>query len=257
MLSSLWLALQFLTVIPVPTPSAQGDAPPQMERTLPWFPFVGALLGAALALLDLAGGALFAPLVCGALVLAAGALLTGMLHLDGFADCCDGLLGTRATERRLAIMRDSQVGAYGAIGVALLLLLLFAALSALPVGWRAFTLLAAPALGRWAMVLAIVRYPYARASGTGSTFHARPRHLAGATLVLAAVLALAGVALHRAPAPIFAFMGITVAVTLAWSTWASRRLGGGLTGDTYGALNELVELAVLLCVPVCVRLAHG
>ena len=253
MVSSFLLALQFLTVLPIRLRRTE-DASPQMARALPWFPVVGALLGLTLALADLACRPVFALPVRDALVLALAALLTGMLHLDGFVDCCDGLLGVRTVERRLEIMRDSRVGAYGAIGIGLLLLLLFTALGALPMGWRAFALIAAPALGRWSMALAIVRYPYARASGAGSAFRARPRHLLWTTLALGFVLALAGSLLRLALWPIVALALVAPLVALGWGWWASRRLGGGLTGDTYGALNELVELAVLLLVPVCTRL---
>ncbi|HLY32275.1 MAG TPA: adenosylcobinamide-GDP ribazoletransferase, partial [Ktedonobacterales bacterium] len=101
------------------TPS-HADAP-DMGRALPWFPLVGALLGAILVLVDWALTPLLSLGVRDALLLALAALMTGMLHLDGFVDCCDGLLGARSVERRLEIMRDSRVGAYGALGAALLL----------------------------------------------------------------------------------------------------------------------------------------
>ena len=108
---------------------------------------------------------IFSVAVRSVVVLVVSALLTGMLHLDGFVDCCDALLGTRGVERRLEILRDSRVGAYGAIGAALLCLGRFAAIESLPVGIRAFALVAAPLLGRWAIVYAVVRYPLSAANG--------------------------------------------------------------------------------------------
>lgn len=267
-LAGLPLAAQFLTVLPVPAPvgdaatddETPGGAPP-MTTALPWFPLVGAALGALLALVDWALTPVFAHSVRDALLLAIPALLTGMLHLDGFADCCDALLGTRPAARRLEILRDSRVGAYGVVGVVLLLVLRYAALGALPPAGRAAALVAAPLLGRWAMVYAVVGYPYARATGAGSGFRGDRRHLAAATLlalialtaalwlsnVSIGVVAWHAVALRAALGAILACLAAVVSA--AWCRWASRRLGGGLTGDTYGALNELVELAVLLAVP--------
>ncbi|WIG59401.1 MAG: Cobalamin synthase [Ktedonobacterales bacterium] len=258
------LALQFLMILPVRSKRANTtlDGPPEMAAALPWFPVVGALLGGLLALTDWALTPLFAANVRNVALLALAALLTGMLHLDGFIDCCDGLLGTRTIERRLEILRDSRVGAYGVIGGVLLVLAQFAALGALPASMRLFALVAALLLGRWAMVYAVVAYPYARATGAGAGFHAGGRHLALATLATLATLALLASASLLLPGgwwtpSHFALAGavalVALVVALGWARWASHRLGGGLTGDTYGALNELVTLAVLALLP---PLAH-
>jgi len=295
-LSGVSLAVEFLTILPVwrlrtrrgaaASSSGQDEAAsaaPDMSRALPWFPLVGVLIGAALALADWALTPLLAIGVRDALLLALAAALTGLLHLDGFVDCCDGLLGVRSVERRLEIMRDSRVGAYGALGGALLLIARFAALGALASGseLRALALVAAPLLGRWAMVYAVARYPYARAAGAGSPFRARDgagglgRRLAQATTWSAGLLAIAVALLAGLGVLHMGASGVTLAipanlsrtlviaallvaalwlvafvVTLGWARWAARKLGGGLTGDTYGALNELIELAVLVCAPV-------
>jgi cobalamin 5'-phosphate synthase/cobalamin synthase len=185
--------------------------------------------------------------------------MTGMLHFDGFVDCCDALLGARAIERRLEILRDSHVGAYGVGGGALLLLARYAALESLAPGLWAFTLIAAAVVGRWAMVWAITLFPYARARGVGSGFRSGPGRLASTCLVAVALL---GALVVFAPWEALAQRALTVAalatsglaLALFWALWASRRLGGGLTGDTYGATNELVELAILALAPVVARL---
>jgi adenosylcobinamide-GDP ribazoletransferase len=231
-----------------------------MSSSLPWFPLVGALIGSALAVLDWVLRPIVALPVRDAALLAAAAVITGMLHLDGFVDCCDALLGARPVERRLEILKDSRVGAYGAIGVALLLITRFAALGELggsgPL--RVLTLVAAPLLGRWGIVYAVTCFPYARQQGLGSLFRRRPGYLIAATGMALALLALitgvmqlvlgngslAGTALLLALLAIVALL-----VTLSGCIWASRRLGGGLTGDTYGAINELVEVAVLALAP--------
>lgn len=246
---SLLFAIEFLTILPVRRlPLLRGwmarAAGFRMARTLPWFPVVGASLGATVAGLDGLVASWLARGVRDALVLVMLALLTGMLHLDGFVDCCDGLLGSRAVERRLEILRDSRVGAYGAIGAVLLLLTQFAALEAIPTSMRAAALIAAPTLGRWCMVIAVVRYPYARVAGAGTGFQGTGWHIALATLAMLALLALTlllgrGSLLARAIPLGLSALG-ALAFTLWYTWWASRRLGGGLTGDTYGALNELV-----------------
>ena len=266
-LIGLALAIEFLTVIPVRRPrthaAMETGEPPDMARALPWFPLVGALLGLALVALDWALSLIFPLGVRAAGLLAFDALITGMLHLDGFVDCCDALLGTRTTERRLEILRDSRVGAYGALGGMLLLLARFAALTALIGPSRELALLLAPILGRWGMVYAVTRYPYARTSGAGSPFQTRTgSHLilaSGSLLVLLAGIALA-VGSHRLTiAAIFMLTGLLLVVALltllGWLAWASRRLGGGLTGDTYGAACVLVESAVLVLAPPLVGLA--
>jgi adenosylcobinamide-GDP ribazoletransferase len=251
------LAVQFLTVLPVRLPRLAGAGGehmvPDMAAALPWFPVVGAAIGGLLALLDWALTPIFSVAVRSGVVLVVSALLTGMLHLDGFVDCCDALLGTRSVERRLEILRDSRVGAYGAIGAALLCVGRFAAVESLPVSARAFPLIVAPLLGRWAIVYAVVRYPYLRQSGAGRLFRTGPRALA-LTSPVALVLLMGSSLLVGYPrvqgvlvAGLLAIVSLGVAA--AWAWWASRRLGGGLTGDTYGAVNELVELAILVLAP--------
>jgi len=259
------LALQFLTVLPVRMPQrGAGAAAPDMGRALAWFPLVGALVGLAQLALDAALAPFFPLAVRDVALLALAALLTGLLHLDGFIDCCDALLGSRSVERRLAILRDSRVGAYGVAGGALLLLGRYAALGALAGGPRALALVLAPLVGRWAMVLAVARYPYVRPAGAGAPF----RGGGGGRLVAATLWALALVAglspwlLAGRPALGALALGLLLGlvalnVVLLWCRWAAARLGGGLTGDTYGALNELVELAALVLTPPLARLVLG
>jgi adenosylcobinamide-GDP ribazoletransferase len=268
-LAGLLLALQFLTVIPVPRPrrgagSARAAPTPDMVLALPWFPAVGLLVGGLLALADRILAPVTGLALRSALLLAVTAGLTGMLHFDGFIDCCDALLGTRPSERRLEILRDSRVGAYGVVGGGLLLLIRFAALAALArPDLRLLALLIAPLLGRWSMVYAIARFPYARPAGLGSAFRAHGRHLALATLGACVALAVLGVAVavSVAPAhpwslvPLVACVALAaLLVTLVVTHWISRRLDGGLTGDAYGALNECVEVATLVLLPAVARL---
>ncbi len=229
------VALGFLTVLPV---RPQETPPPRVwGRALSAFPLVGALVGGAVA--SVRGVALawgIPPALAAALALTTGVLLTGGLHLDGLMDAADGLLGGATPEQRLTIMRDERVGAFGALAGLLALLLKFAALqSAPPAG-----IVLAGVWSRTVMALAVVGFPYARATGLGAWWkrHARRRD-AGLAAGLAGGLSLAagwpGV-----------LGGLLVTLT-AWATarWALRRVPG-LTGDLYGALGELSETLALV-----------
>ncbi|HLI27864.1 MAG TPA: adenosylcobinamide-GDP ribazoletransferase [Chloroflexota bacterium] len=243
---SLLVALQFLTRLPLP--AGLPIAGPALGRALGWFPLVGALLGAVLAAADWALSHALPRGLVDVLLLALLALLTGGLHLDGFMDTCDGLFSLRSPEERLAIFRDSRVGSFGVVGLTTLLLLQWAALGALPSAHRAGCLIVALATARWAMVYAIVAFPYGRAEGLGRVFkdQAGPHALLVAT-ALGALIAggvLGGVGL----------VTLALAALIAW-LFARYCLGRlpGLTGDTYGALNELVQTLLLVLLPPLLR----
>jgi adenosylcobinamide-GDP ribazoletransferase len=230
-------ALQFLTLVPpivrhLFTPSEMGWA-------VGYFPLVGALLGGLLALLDRGLSTLLPAGVVAALLLLVDLLLTGALHLDGFLDSCDGLLGGHTPEARLEIMRDERMGAFGVAGGILALLLKHAALTAMPS--RAAALICAATAGRWAMTLAVVAFPYGRVSGLG---RALKDHAGPTQAILASVIALAVVWLA---AGWWGLGALAVAGALLWLTarYALARLPG-LTGDIYGAICILVEVVVLI-----------
>jgi adenosylcobinamide-GDP ribazoletransferase len=243
----LLLALQFLTSIPV---RVSGEITPRlMARAMAWFSAVGLMLGGVLALVDAGLRALFPPVVGAALLLAVWVALTGALHLDGLLDCCDGLLAAKPPERRLEILRDTQVGAFAVVGAVCLLLVKFAALAELAPGHRVAALLAIPALTRAAMVYAARAYPYARSGpGLGQIFREG--------LTWREVLVAAGVAIAAAGL-VLGVLGLVLAlcvwlmaVAIAW--WVQRRIPG-LTGDVYGAINELTEVGALLCLLIAER----
>lgn len=238
---SFLLALQFLTAIPVRV--SLEVTPRLMARAMVWFPVVGLMLGAILALVDVGLRVVFPPVVGAVLLLAVWVGLTGALHLDGFLDCCDGLLVAKPPEKRLEILRDTRVGAFAVVGGICLLLLKFAALLELPADCRMAALLVIPALSRAAMVYAAHAYPYARTGpGLGQLFREgltwRQVIVAAATAVAAAGLALGVVGLA------LALCVWLLTVVIAW--WVQRRIPG-LTGDVYGAVNELTEVGALLC----------
>jgi adenosylcobinamide-GDP ribazoletransferase len=248
---SFLLALQFLTAIPV---RVSGEITPRMmARAMAWFSVVGLVLGGVLAMVDAGLRALFPPLVSTALLLVTWVALTGALHLDGFLDCCDGLLVAKPPEKRLDILRDTHTGAFAIVGAVCLLLLKFAALVELSPGLRTGALLVIPALTRAAMVYAARAYPYARPGpGLGRLFREaltwREVAIAAAVAVAAAGLVLGALGL----ALTLCVWLMTVAI--AW--WVRRRIPG-LTGDVYGAINELTEVGALLCILVAERFGYG
>jgi adenosylcobinamide-GDP ribazoletransferase len=240
---SVLLAIKFLTILPVPVPA---EVPPKMmRRATAYYPFVGVVLGLLLVGADLALGLLFAPALRSALLLALWVGLTGALHLDGFLDCCDGLFAPHPPAERLDILRDVHAGSFAIAGGVLLLLVKYAALAGLQGPVRAVALLSAPVLARWAMVYAIVAYPYAR---TGAGLGRMVKEGAGRReMVRATVLTLAvGVATWPWLGPlILAGLPLTWGFTALVARWIRSRIPG-LTGDTYGAIAELVEVAALV-----------
>ncbi|MFI5328802.1 MAG: adenosylcobinamide-GDP ribazoletransferase [Candidatus Rokuibacteriota bacterium] len=238
-MGSLILALRFLTIAPVPGREAAG--PSALGRAAWWFPVVGLLVGSALAIAARAADALFPPLVAAALLVTGWKVATGGIHLDGLADCLDGLAG-RDPARRLAIMRDSRIGVFGAAGLILLCLLVVTALAALSASLRLRVLLLAPVIGRVAPLLAGAWLaPATPGQGLGAAFAAGLSRWAGpAHVVVAGALA----------AWLLGIGGLAVAAA-AWSlallaaAFVARRLGG-VTGDVLGAVVEVAELGTLL-----------
>jgi adenosylcobinamide-GDP ribazoletransferase len=241
-----WAALQFLTVIPAPLRRRPG--PRQLAASLSYFPIVAIIVGGIVYLANWGLTAVFSPYVSAALTLAVWVLISGAMHLDGLVDSCDGL-GGGTPARRLEIMADSRVGAYGVIGVCIVLLIKYAALASLPADFRLETLLLTPVLGVWAMMLAIFLFPYARKEGLGRRFKAGAN---GWRLALVSLLTLAAVVgLGRWPGLIL--MAVSGLIALGMGYFFKLRLRG-LTGDVYGAIKEVGEAVVLALFPVILNL---
>ena len=239
-MTSLVLALRYLTIVPVPGRAAHGMEAP--GRAAAWFPAVGLAIGAALVGVERLTSVLFPSLLSALLTVTVWKVLTGGLHLDGLADCLDGLVG-RDAPHRLSIMRDSRIGAFGAVGLILFLLLEIAAVAELRPGLRWRALLVLPAIARAAPPLLASLFPPATAEGHGATFQLGVRWSA-APLALGLALAFAWAALDL-PGLLVAVAAILAAVVFAW--FMALRLAG-ITGDVYGAAIEVAELAGLLTV---------
>jgi adenosylcobinamide-GDP ribazoletransferase len=240
-------AFRFLTVIPLPL--GREATPQEIGGSLPYFPVVGLIFGLLLAGMYGVLALLFPASIVLVLVMALAVLLNGALHLDGFIDTCDGLAGNKPVEERWRVMRDSRVGAFGVIGAAMLFLGRYVSLAGLPDGLAPAALVLMPVIGRWAMVWGIVAYPYARPSGLGTLFKQNASRWAfpiGSVIVL--VVALAVAALRRLPyfyLAAAAVVGGVFLITALWTHFLSAKFAG-LTGDSYGAINEIAEIGVLL-----------
>lgn len=230
------VAFQFLTVFPAVI--KRMFTPQEMGRAAGFFPLVGVALGAVLYGINYAARLVLPASVSAALTLFAWIFLTRAFHLDGFMDTCDGLFGGWTPEKRLEIMKDSRVGAFGVTGGVLILLLKYSALSSSANIFSALILSAT--LGRWSLPLLIYCFPYARANGLGYEMKLNTRWI---ELFIAALitgitawllLGWLGLALMLA-ATVFVFLfGLYV-----------MRLLPGLTGDIYGAATTLVEAFTL------------
>jgi len=242
-------AWHFLTTIPLSRTHHEPTAP-ELAASMAWYPVVGLLIGSGLIVADLGLTVVLAPTVVNVLLIVLLVLFTRGLHQDGLADTLDGLAGGRTPAERLTIMRDPRIGAIGATGLFLSLILRYAGLMALPIDLRLPAVLCMPALGRWAMVTLAWISPNARMEGgLAAPFltHLSWRHVAMSTIVL--TLGLIG-GFGAIGAFLILMVGILM-VLAGW--WACRSWFGGITGDTLGAANEVIEILFLLFVPLLLR----
>lgn len=247
-------AWMFFTRIPLPARLMAwvGYSVELLNGAARYFPLTGIFVGLAGAAVYLFGTWLFTPLVAVSLSMAATVLVTGAFHEDGFADVCDGFGGGATREQVLEIMKDSRVGAFGAIGIALMLLVKFSALLSLAEGANAeltaWAMVAGHALSRAAPVLLIRSMTYVR---TGEDAKAKPVaeaiSLAGVVVALMfGVLPLAVMAYVFDNGWLFGLGVLPVALaTLIAALWFRRRIGG-YTGDCLGATQQVAEVVFYL-----------
>jgi adenosylcobinamide-GDP ribazoletransferase len=244
-LKPLIFAWHFLTAVPL-TRECHDPAPDELAGSMLWYPFVGILLGGCLAITDALLSRWLAREAVAALLILFLVAMTRGLHQDGLADTLDGLAGGRTPADRLAIMRDPRVGAIGATGLFVSLILRYAALVSLPEPLRMPALLCMPAMGRWGMVVGAYRARYARTeAGLAAPFLAYlcGRHVIGATIVVLGLLVWAFGATAALAA--VSIGGLLSRIATAFY----QRVLGGVTGDTLGATNELVEVSFLVLMP--------
>lgn len=232
------LAVQFLTIIPVMIRG--GVTQKDLGRSMGYFPLTGLLIAGLLCLIYYCTSVL-CPQARAALLAALGVIVTGGVHLDGWADTCDGFYGQRSKEDRLMIMRDSSVGAMGAAGIVILLLLKYSFyLNADPD--QILKLIIMMCVGsRWTQMFACISAPYARKEGKALAYIeylSKRSVFVNAVLICVLFFFLAGI------------KGLVIfAVTLIYSLLfirVSLAKIQGITGDVIGALSESVEVVVLI-----------
>ena len=232
------IALQFLTIIPFNIKRKIEEK--DFGRSLIYFPIVGFLIGLFLAAIAYIS-AFLPPLVIGILILVTWTVITGGIHLDGFADTCDGFYGNRHKEDVLKIMRDSRIGTMGATGIMMLLLFKFAILSSIRSDdlWK--VLIITVVFARWSQVFACSTSEYAREEGKAKYFlkYAKKTDMfIGALFIVILNWFLMGVK------GIILF-ALLLATIFSFIQYVKRKIGG-MTGDTIGATNEIAEASALL-----------
>lgn len=243
LLLELWLVLAFCTRLPLPRPSA-AIAPGALAQAMRLFPLAGLVVGGlGAAVYGLAHAVLPAGLAA-VLAVAATVAATGALHEDGLADVADGFGGGVDKEAKLAIMRDSRIGSFALVTLTLTLLLRVGALASLASpGLVAGALVAAHALGRGAIPVAMQGLVPARPDGLGASAGQPTAGTAGIAATLA--LLIAAIALPHTAA-------LAAVLAVAVASWSMRALArwqiGGQTGDVLGAIEQVAETAALLAV---------
>lgn len=232
------IAFQFLTAVPFEIKSELKEE--DFGKSLIYFPLVGAFIGSILAL-SLFVLNFLPQIVSIAFILVISIVLTGGIHIDGFADTCDGFYSGRSKDDMLKIMRDSHIGTMGVIGIFCVLLLKFTILISIPkeMLWKALIMMAV--FSRWAQALACSISDYARESGKAEYFikYSDKRGIAISSLfVLALFFLLTGFK------GIILFI-ISFASIFLFIFYVKRKIGG-MTGDTIGATNEIAEILVIL-----------
>lgn len=244
-LRALFVAVQFLSALPVGHQAAPSEK--EIGLSLSYYPFVGIILGAFLCLASLLTSLLFPTLLSAALTLTVWVILTGALHIDGFADSADAWMGGLGSkERTLRLLKDPTSGPIAIAATVLLLLLKLFAIEAIIANQNTWLLIWPLILARISACLLFVSTPYARKSGLGSAIAAHKQDSQiwlGASIITLAACYILG------------WMIIPLLAVSSLSFWYLRsrmmRRLKGCTGDTAGALIEIMECTTLLTLVAC------
>ena len=245
------LAIRFLTIFPIASfplsnnnnQDEEEDLEENFANSMAFFPLVGMLIGVLLVILRRIFYYLpVSPLVGDTLILIVWIWLSGGLHLDGFADSVDGFLGGHDKEEILKIMKDSSTGAKGVVALVSLLLLKFVLLIETPLFLKDAVLFFTPTIGRWSMVIAaFIGKPARLKNSMGKLFmdYVGWRELAFASLTMSVI----GILLFRLYFLHLVIIGIGIVLLIL--KYCQKRIGG-ISGDILGAINEIVEVSILL-----------
>lgn len=232
-----YAALLFLTRIPLPQIRLDEN---KIALSLPFFPLAGAVIGGILTLIYIVGQKILQEQVVAGIIVVMSIIITGGMHLDGFADTMDGLFCFGDREKKLTVMKDSRTGAYGVIGLIIVILLKYLLISSFSKAYFISALICFPIISRWMMTFAIAFYPYARENGLGKAFAGQKL----AAFIFAGIITILINYITAGLEGLIVVLGVFVAGFL-FIQYLLRQLGG-MTGDTYGALNEFCEIVALL-----------
>ncbi len=229
----------FLTRLPVPAGEYSATA---LAKSVVYFPLVGVVVGLVGSATFMLALLMWTQPVAIAFTLVVMIVCTGAFHEDGLADSADGIGGGWSIDDKLAIMKDSRIGTYGSLALILALLLKFAALASLSIDAVPLALLTAHALSRWSILPLVRCTDYVSGDrGSGKAFE---NAMTNARLGLATVFVVM-LTISLAGSMALMLLLVTVAVMLTGRWYCQRKLGG-ITGDTLGATNQLIEISVYL-----------
>ena len=245
-------ALRFMTIFPVPS-SDTANAPDWLSRCAKYFPAVGVCVGLVSAAVLLLAASIWSPIIAALLAVATSIVVSGALHEDGLADTADGFGGGWSVEKRLAIMKDSRIGAYGALALGFGIALRVTALEELPLWSGAAALIAAHAAARITPIFVMNALPYAGDTAAMKVSYvdapvSGPDLRFALIIVACALLPLAFVSIPSVISGLL--LGALLAAAIA--LWA-RRLIDGYTGDVLGAIEQMFEIGFLLGVAAIIR----
>lgn len=234
-----FVGIMFLTRLPVPSGLRQVEG--RLARSARYFPLIGVLIGSLTALVFFIANLWLSPETSAAFAIGASLILTGALHEDGFADCCDGLGGGASREHALEIMQDSRLGTYGVAGLLVVLGLKWSVLAEFSPEQGVIALIVAGAVSRGMIPPVLVSSGYARSRGLASSV------AGGVTVPEAAFATLLSLAIAMIAGPAAGLAAFTAAVLTSGTMLAIlvRKLGG-YTGDGLGAIQTVAEVTVLV-----------
>ncbi|OGS21629.1 MAG: cobalamin 5'-phosphate synthase [Elusimicrobia bacterium RIFOXYA2_FULL_39_19] len=236
-------AMEFLTVLPLRAPVFS------IPRSIVYFPIAGLLIGFLLVAVHYVSAFLFNKLIADAILLITLIAVSGALHLDGLADTIDGIFGGKSADDALKIMSDEHIGTFAVAGLICYLLLKFLFINQLPETVLYPGIILMCVLGRYAMAYLVVNGAPAKTDGLGNSYIG--------SIKLTVFLITAGITLFISIA-VLGFMGMFVFLFITFFVYFLNRYFvnkiGGLTGDTIGAANEVIELSVLVLVFLFIKL---
>jgi adenosylcobinamide-GDP ribazoletransferase len=242
-MKSLLLALQFLSVIPVKFKRVNDK---EIVQSMVYFPVAGILLGLILCGINYLLSLLKLPSLSKDIILIVSLIfLTGGIHLDGLSDTLDAILSRKNRDEMLKIMRDSRIGVMGALGIVSIILLKISFLYSIDNAIKPISLILMCSLSRWSLVIAMFKFSYAREEGKAKIF---TQGINLKIFILSTLIALICVfAIWKLKGLLL--LAVTATCTYIIGKFVSEKIGG-ITGDTLGATNELMEGIILFSVSV-------